>query len=181
MTIKQYKFIKAFLVVGLAVVVGQAVVRDNWLLAVPAIAITAGLMLILKHQVKEVLADERDYEIGGRAARYAMNAFTVLAVIAMFALLAFKRVDPAFEVVSAVLAYSVCFLLLLYSLIFTFLNKAALGGKKFWHLAVAVGLILAFAIAGLRLFSGEDTWICRNGQWIKHGVPSAPMPTKPCR
>jgi len=26
----------------------------------------------------------------------------------------------------------------------------------------------------------EDTWICVDGEWVKHGVPSAPMPTEPC-
>jgi len=26
----------------------------------------------------------------------------------------------------------------------------------------------------------EDTWICKEGQWIKHGVPSAPMPKGRC-
>ena len=26
----------------------------------------------------------------------------------------------------------------------------------------------------------EDDWICRDGEWVKHGVPSAPKPTEPC-
>lgn len=26
----------------------------------------------------------------------------------------------------------------------------------------------------------EDTWICQDGQWVKHGNPSAAMPSKPC-
>jgi hypothetical protein len=41
-------------------------------------------------------------------------------------------------------------------------------------LVVAVG-ILRFAIGG-----DEDTWICSNGQWVKHGHPSAPQPTTTC-
>lgn len=31
-----------------------------------------------------------------------------------------------------------------------------------------------------RFLTGEDNWICQNGEWVKHGVPSAPKPTKPC-
>lgn len=27
---------------------------------------------------------------------------------------------------------------------------------------------------------GEDTWICSNGQWVKHGKPSKPMPQTGC-
>lgn len=38
---------------------------------------------------------------------------------------------------------------------------------------VAVGFILI-------LRGSEDTWICQNGAWVKHGSPSASMPTKPC-
>ncbi|MCX8016095.1 MAG: hypothetical protein N2692_02220 [Patescibacteria group bacterium] len=26
----------------------------------------------------------------------------------------------------------------------------------------------------------EDAWICKNGQWVKHGVPSTPMPEGKC-
>ena len=38
-----------------------------------------------------------------------------------------------------------------------------------------VWLVLRFIIGG-----PEDTWICVEGEWIKHGAPSAPMPTEPC-
>lgn len=33
----------------------------------------------------------------------------------------------------------------------------------------------------LRAFSGpEDTWICDNGAWVRHGNPRAQMPNEPC-
>ncbi len=38
-----------------------------------------------------------------------------------------------------------------------------------------VCLFLRFIIGG-----SEDAWICVDGEWIKHGVPSAPMPVEPC-
>jgi spore germination protein GerM len=39
----------------------------------------------------------------------------------------------------------------------------------------------AMMVLTLRLLSGsEDTWICQNGQWIKHGQPLAPRPTSGC-
>lgn len=43
-------------------------------------------------------------------------------------------------------------------------------------------LIIIFAWLFLRFVIGgsEDDWICRNGEWIKHGVPYAPMPTTGC-
>ncbi|MFH1451519.1 MAG: hypothetical protein ABIF89_02865 [bacterium] len=27
----------------------------------------------------------------------------------------------------------------------------------------------------------EDTWICQNGQWVKHGNPSSQKPAGECR
>jgi len=53
--------------------------------------------------------------------------------------------------------------------------------KKF---LVGVGISFLIAIAViifiLRLLSGEDNWICQNGEWVKHGNPSAQKPTTPC-
>ncbi|OGZ33893.1 MAG: hypothetical protein A2Y98_03445 [Candidatus Portnoybacteria bacterium RBG_19FT_COMBO_36_7] len=44
----------------------------------------------------------------------------------------------------------------------------------------AIGIVIAIAIVLLILRSPEDSWICENGQWVKHGNPSASMPTEPC-
>ncbi|MDO8469235.1 MAG: hypothetical protein Q7S29_05780 [Candidatus Peribacter sp.] len=48
-------------------------------------------------------------------------------------------------------------------------------------------IILAIIVAGvvgsalwLRASSGEDSWLCVDGQWIRHGNPSAAMPQVPC-
>lgn len=50
---------------------------------------------------------------------------------------------------------------------------------KFAILILSIILVL-LGIFTLRLLSGEDNWICENGQWVKHGNPSAPMPEKEC-
>jgi hypothetical protein len=42
-------------------------------------------------------------------------------------------------------------------------------------LAVALCVIVVLKLAG-----NEDDWLCVNGQWIKHGQPSAPMPPGGC-
>jgi len=50
-------------------------------------------------------------------------------------------------------------------------------------LYIFVSLFLLFGILGfLRMVvgGGEDTWICVEGKWVKHGVPSAPKPETPC-
>lgn len=53
--------------------------------------------------------------------------------------------------------------------------------KKALTIMIAVIAILALWFF-IRFFIGgpEDTWICQNGEWVKHGNPSAPMPAEPC-
>jgi len=46
-----------------------------------------------------------------------------------------------------------------------------------------VGILLAILVIvfAVRLFSGaEDTWVCSEGSWVKHGNPSTQMPTSSC-
>ena len=59
-----------------------------------------------------------------------------------------------------------------------FMNKTVLIFKK----TLLILTIIVVAIFFLRFVVGgsEDDWICDNGQWVKHGVPSAPMPEEPC-
>lgn len=49
--------------------------------------------------------------------------------------------------------------------------------RKFFLIVLIIGVII-FVWALIR--GPEDAWICENGQWVKHGVPWAPMPTEPC-
>lgn len=43
-------------------------------------------------------------------------------------------------------------------------------------------IVLALAVFFLRFILGspEDTWLCQNNEWIKHGNPSAPKPAEGC-
>lgn len=46
-----------------------------------------------------------------------------------------------------------------------------------------VGLVTILIVVGgllILLRGNEDTWLCANGNWVKHGHPTALMPTKPC-
>ncbi len=42
-----------------------------------------------------------------------------------------------------------------------------------------IGLSALFAVRFL-LGGDEDTWICQNGSWVKHGNPNKPMPETGC-
>lgn len=48
------------------------------------------------------------------------------------------------------------------------------------NLIILVILVLA-VVATLFIMRGdEDTWLCQNGEWIKHGNPDAEKPNSPC-
>lgn len=50
-------------------------------------------------------------------------------------------------------------------------------------IVVVTTIILAIfaSIFTLRLFSGEDRWVCQKGEWVQHGHPDFPAPTIPCK
>lgn len=53
--------------------------------------------------------------------------------------------------------------------------------KKFFIIIIAVLAILALWFFIRFVVGGpEDDWICVDGEWVKHGNPSAPMPTELC-
>jgi len=59
------------------------------------------------------------------------------------------------------------------------MNKAKT--KKGLLIALGVAVALLAIIFMLRLFSGEDDWICQNGVWVKHGQPAKEQPDSPCQ
>lgn len=52
--------------------------------------------------------------------------------------------------------------------------------KKFWWILIGLAILLA-TILFIRFLTPEDTWICQNSQWQKHGNPSSEMPETPCK
>ncbi|MFH0853249.1 MAG: hypothetical protein V1853_02480 [bacterium] len=41
-------------------------------------------------------------------------------------------------------------------------------------------ILLFFIIVMGRIFSNEDTWICDDNIWVKHGNPTSSQPAEPC-
>jgi hypothetical protein len=54
--------------------------------------------------------------------------------------------------------------------------------KKILLMTISVLFVLPILLLGLRFLIGgpEDSWICSNGQWVKHGNPSAAKPISGC-
>lgn len=68
-----------------------------------------------------------------------------------------------------------------YILIGELMNKAVYMKPKYMIGAVLVLVIIILGVAAVRIFSGpEDTWLCKNGTWIKHGNPKDQAPESGC-
>jgi hypothetical protein len=52
--------------------------------------------------------------------------------------------------------------------------------KKYYLIILLIVFAAVIAILGLRFLSGEDDWICNQGEWVKHGNPSIEKPLTSC-
>jgi len=181
MTLKKYQQIKLIITVVIAVIFSQAILYQNYLIPLATLVIASLVLIYLRRQVKEVISDERDYALAGKSASWAIQIYSWFAVVAMFILYAFKNLNPAYEPIAMTLAYSTCLLMFVYSLIFKFQSRAKFTKDKNKFIIFALVLAIFAAVFTLRFFSGEDNWICQNGQWIKHGNPSFAAPKSICK
>jgi len=180
MTLKQYTAIKLVIVVAIAMIFSRSILLGNYILPLTALAIAALALFYLRSRVSDVIADERDYLAGGKAALLAIQVYSWLAIILMLVLYANRAVNPAYETIAMTLAFSTCGLMLLYALLFRYHDKVKFSNKKILYGLFALGLLIVATVVGLRLLSGEDNWICQNGEWTKHGKPTFPAPTVAC-
>lgn len=181
MTIKKYQQIKLAITAIIAIIFSQAILYQNYLIPLATLVVASLVLIWLRHQVKEVIADERDYALAGKSASWAIQIYSWIAVVAMFVLYTFKNLNPAYEPIALTLAYSTCTLMVLYSFIFKFQNKIKFTPSKNRFLVLIIILSIVLGVFTIRLFSGEDNWVCQNGQWVKHGNPSFAAPKSICK
>ncbi len=120
MSLKQFKIVKLITVVILALIVSFSVSLGNYVIPVMALALAAIILYVLRKRVKEVVADERDYQVGGKAAAMAVQLFSWIVVVVALVLYAKRGANSVFEPLSLTLSFSACFLLLLYSFLFRY-------------------------------------------------------------
>ena len=181
MTLKKYQQIKLIIIVVISIIFSQSIIFQNYLIPIATLVVSSLVLILIRHQVKEVVADERDYATAGKSASLAIQIYSWIAVIAMFILYALKEINPSYEPVAMTLAFSTCALMFIYSLIFKFQNKIKFTQSKRKYIIFAVLLAILLSIFTLRLFSGEDNWICQKGERVKHGNPSFEAPKSVCK
>lgn len=181
MTLKKYQKIRIVSTIILAIIVSQSILFKNFIIPFIGMVIVALTLMYFRRQVKEIIADERDHINAGQSAVVAIQVYSWIAVTIMLLLYAFSDLNPSYMPVAQTLAYSTCALMFINSMVFKYQNKIKLNSNKTWFIVFAIILALFFGVLTIRLFSGEDNWVCQNNQWIQHGHPDFPAPTVPCK
>ena len=123
MTSKTFVVIRMLTAFFLAAVMAQAIIQNNYVLAIVAVVGAVVIVMISKKKVKGVIVDERVSLIDGKAARASMSIFSVVGAGLMFVLMIFRETNQNYYIIASVLAYSICALLLLYSIMFKYYEK----------------------------------------------------------
>lgn len=147
MNTKQYFMVRIAVVIILAIVVSQAVIAHNYVVPLIGIVLASALLWYTRSKVTDVIADERDYEVAGTAARWAMQLYTSVAIITFFILLAVQGTDPVWAAVAYTLSYSACALLLLYSALFHTISKKRQGSKRWIGIIISIAILIGLAVA----------------------------------
>lgn len=148
MTLKQYQVVKITFVVFLAVIFSQLIDGKNYLLPIGVMIAGSLIMMLLRRRVNGVVADERDYATGGKAALLTVQIYGWLAASSMFVFYGLKDTNPAFEPIGMTLAFSTCLLMLIYSAIFRYYNRVKLmDGKLIYTVAVLVFFLIMIVVA----------------------------------
>jgi uncharacterized membrane protein len=105
--------------VGISVIMG--IILDNSILPLIVVGIGVPLIIWSKSRVEEVIEDERDQEIGGKAMRNAVVVFAIIATI--IGLILYAQGGDVKMAVSHTLLGSVSFILVSYIAFFAYLER----------------------------------------------------------
>lgn len=130
MSFKSFKLFRLVVVVILGILVAWAAANGNAWIPIPAVIAVIMILLLFRRGVKEVTVDERTYSVAYKASRAAFVVFGVGAVTIGATLLALgKAGQPELKQIGFTLAYSICALVLIYSIAYRYYNKK-LSGKE---------------------------------------------------
>jgi len=173
--------VRTVFIIVLAMAFSASMQLGNYLIPIAILLVGSLVSLYLRRSVKEVMADERDWALGGKAALAAMQVYSWVAVVAMFVFYGLKDINPSYEPIGMTLAYSTMVLMLSYAVIYRYYDKFSLTDKKLLYSLFMLLLFGAMFVVSVRALSGEDTWVCENGEWTEHGHPDFPAPRAECK
>ncbi len=180
MKLKTYKSAQAAAAFLVAMSIASGIIVGQYFIPAALLVAATLILLLLRKRVTEPVADERDIATMGKAAALTIRGYSWIAVVVMLLLYANRAENPAFEPVAMTLAYSTALLMILYSFLFKYYNRFKWTDHKWAFILTTALLVLVVLVMGMRFLSGEDGWICRDGQWVAHGHPETAKPQGAC-
>lgn len=154
MTLKKYKWFQIVVMALEIIIMNMAIQSRNWWLAAAVVLVAVGVLERAKGKVKEVIADERDYELAGRASRYTVNILIVCLAMAIFWSMMMAENQPVFKTITSVLSFLMMAILFLNGGVFTVLRineqrKSGLKGKEIIQLNKGVLMVVGIFVIGI--------------------------------
>lgn len=152
MTLKKYQKIKLLIVFILSIVFSQTIIYQNYFLSIGVLLMASLVIYSMRKAVKEVIFDERDLEAGGKAALQAIQVYSWIGVIVMFGLKSQAADNQVYDVVATTIAFSVCFLMLLYGFIYRLKNKNTFLDNGIIFSLIVLIVFVVLAVLGILKF-----------------------------
>ena len=118
MTKKAFSIYRIIAVSIVTIIVSIFINYGNWYLPVISIMASWLFLYTLRRRVKEVIADERDYIIAGKASGLAMKIYISFSVIIGLILYSTGKENEILFNIATTLLYSACFLMIFYAVLF---------------------------------------------------------------
>jgi len=122
-SLKNFKRIHLLVVIGISLAVARSVFQGQYIIPIGIMMGSAVVLYFLKKRVSEVIYDERDLIIAGKASVYAIQAYSWIAVIMMFVFFYYKDQYPVCGIIAFTLAFSICGLSFIHSFISLYLSE----------------------------------------------------------
>lgn len=128
MSIKTYRLCVAVVTIIVAVLAGWGVIVGYAFIPAPAVIIGAVTLYLCRKKLTKLVEDERVQVIGDHASRRTVEIAIILMAVTGSTLMALSNDDRTnLEIIGVTLGYSVCGMLVLYTVLYNYFNRK-LGG-----------------------------------------------------
>ena len=128
MSIKAYRLWMAAVMIIVAALVGWAVSTGNAFIPAPAVIAGTVILYFCRRRLKVVVEDERIHRIGDQASRRTIEiALIAMAAVASTLLALTTDERPELETVGVTLGYSICSILVLYTILYNYFSRKYSG------------------------------------------------------
>lgn len=124
MSKKTFRICGGVIVAAMSAAVGWSVAIGNAIVPIVAVAVGVGLLHLCRRRVKEVMEDERLHKINEKASRLTFRISTITMAVTSAVLIALSHsVSADFRLVGLTLAYTVCALVVLHLVLYTYYGQ----------------------------------------------------------